>query len=139
MGLLDHRRTWRFELSGTPEQCRGAFTKALEGGSLWTRARWKLASDGSDTIGIYQGRGGIAGVLAGLSDTSRNEERTALGSELRFTIEASSGGRTTCAMWMGARGSKFGLTTDARFIRPYFRAVDAQLRSIDPSMATSKD
>ena len=63
--------------------------------------------------------------------------QSAIGSEVKFEIEGSHGGRTVCVMRVESHGSTMGFTSDARFFRPYLRAVDTELRRIDPSLETN--
>jgi hypothetical protein len=66
-------------------------------------------------------------------------EAGAIGSAVRFRIEAESGGFTTCAMWLANRSSRLGFTDDAGFFKTYMREVEAQLRAIDPLLEVVKE
>jgi hypothetical protein len=79
-----------------------------------------------------------------MSKTAALEADTALGSEVNFEIDGSVDGRTLCTMWLSSSGRAgvgglLGATSDARFIRPYMRAVETQLRQVDASLQIVKD
>jgi hypothetical protein len=137
--VLDHQRTWRFRVNAAPEVCFNAFRRAFSGGGVILRARWDIEMRDGDLAAVYQGRGGIMRVVTGMSTTASSEQEGAVGSEVRFTIESAADGQTVCAMWLASRGSTLGLTHDARFIKPYMRAVEAELRLVDPGVAVAKD
>lgn len=66
-----------------------------------------------------------------------------MGSTVTFEIEESRAGQTVCAMWLSYSGRAgvagiLGVTSDARFMRPYMRAVGKQLREIDPNVKVEK-
>jgi hypothetical protein len=42
-------------------------------------------------------------------------------------------------MWLATRTTRLGFTSDARFFKPYMRAVEAQLRLVDPTLMVVKE
>ena len=140
MGLLDHKRTWHYELSASPNECVAAFVRAFNGkGGMINKAKWSVTSGAQSAAATYQGRKGL-GTMAGImSGTSAQEADTAVGSEVSFEVGGSSGGRTQCSMALTSSGRSgiaglLGSTADARFIKPYMQAVADELRKIDPSL-----
>ncbi|HST86432.1 MAG TPA: hypothetical protein VLL08_32135 [Kineosporiaceae bacterium] len=147
MALMDHRKTWRFDVRATPEECVRAFISALAGKSAVSmrKANWetrvdKDASGAARAIGVYQGRGGLAKGITLLNQRATNVEAVAVGSELTFSVETidPAAGSTKCAMWLSVRGTALGLTADAGFFRSYMNDVEAQLRSLDHRLAVAK-
>jgi hypothetical protein len=139
-GLLDHRRTWRYRVAATPEDCVSGFIAAFSGsGGLVIKAKWSVTPAPNGAVAVYEGRKGLAVVGTAFSETAQSEEQSAVGSEVRFEIEGDDNGHTICAMWLASRASRIGFTMDGRFFRPYMRAVEDQLRRVDPSMQTIKD
>jgi hypothetical protein len=149
MGLMDHRKTWRFELAASPNSCVAAFATALDGKSaLSTRkARWDIAHRKSDAglpavVATYRGRDGLAEFM--LTLTGRHiaaDEEAARGSQIAFEVEAhdSRSNRTTCAMWLGRRGVRLvDFTAQAGFFRSYMRDVASELTKLDPTVALTK-
>ncbi len=138
MGMLDHRRTWHYQVAASPAQCFSAFTAAFTGkGGFGAKARWSVSTAADSATATYEGRAGIAAIAGVLSQTSAQEADTAIGSQVSFKIEGSDGGRTHCSMWLASSGRSgiagiFGATSDARFIRPYMQAVSSELLKIDP-------
>ena len=143
MGLLDHRRTWHYEVAAAPDACISAFERAFKGrGGLISKARWQVTRSGNGALAIYGGRKGLGAVGGTLSQTSAHEQDTALGSEVRFEVEPAGNGKSACSMWLAMSGRAgvaglLGSTADARFIRPYMQAVSAEILNIDPSARTS--
>jgi N-acetylglucosamine kinase-like BadF-type ATPase len=150
MGFLDHRKIWRFRVSGTPDQCVAAFAEAFSGSARVTvmgratpnkvKANWSVQRRGNGAVAIYEGRAGIlAAIGTGSSKFQANEQEAARGSEVTFEIEESGGGFTVCAMWLASKGTmNVGTTADARFIRPYMVGVETHLRSLDPALTATK-
>lgn len=138
-GIADHSKTWRFTLRAEPEACTWAFQAAFSGGPLLKRAKWTVCGSGQGAVATYQGWAGLMKGLTMLSATASAEAAGAVGSEVQFEIESSGADGTRCAMWLGSSASKMGFTTDARFMKPYVRAVEDQLRALDPSLAVTKD
>lgn len=149
MGIMDHRRTWRFRLRATPEQCVAKFSEAFSGSARITvmglptlnkvKANWSIRRSPSGAIATYEGRAGIGAALGMASSRAQAAEaESALGSEVTFEVEESSGDSTVCAMWLSSNGSMLGTTADARFIRPYMPAVEARLRELDPTLEVAK-
>jgi hypothetical protein len=144
MGVLDHRRTWRYIVKAPPNQCIDGFTAAFSGsGGVIVKAEWRVSRRRGGATAVYKGRKGL-GVLGGvLSRTAALEQDSALGSTVTFEIEETRGAHTACAMWLSSSGRAgvgglFGLTSDARFIRVYMRAVMDQLRRLDPNVRVAK-
>jgi hypothetical protein len=139
MGILDHRKTWRFRVNGSEQDCMAAFRQAFStGGGLIARAKWDVRRSGNGAVAVYRGRAGLVKVATIMSSTASAEEDSAVGSEVKFEIEDVSAGTVTCAMWLSSGGSSLGFTSDARFFRPYMRAVEDQLRRVDSSVSVSK-
>ena len=143
MGMLDHRRTWRFEVNASSSQCVEAFARAFSGpGGILVKADWGIDRTGTGAVAVYKGRKGIGAIGGALSKTAALEQDTALGSEVKFEIDGHSDGRAVCSMWLSSSGRAgigglLGATSDARFIRPYMQAVQKELRSLDPSARIS--
>jgi len=139
VGILDHRRTWHYEVIATPAQCIGAFTRAFEnGGAFMRKAKWRVKADSDRATATYVGRAGIAAAYGVMSRISDQESETAVGSVVSLKIEGSSGGKTraSMALTMSGRsglGVPLGMTSDARFIRPYMQAVAVEIRKLDPA------
>jgi hypothetical protein len=139
MGLLDHRRTWHYEVSASPKDCIHAFVSAFTGrGGLFAKAKWAVRTNANSATAIYEGRKGL-GVVAGiLSKQAAQEAETAVGSEVSFNIDRSDGTRAVCSMVLASSGRSgvgglLGITSDAKFIRPYMQAVADEMLKIDPS------
>ncbi|MGA8744954.1 MAG: hypothetical protein WB507_03715 [Solirubrobacterales bacterium] len=139
MGILDHRRTWRYEVKASSSQCIDAFTRAFSGsGGFIAKANWAVNRTSKGASAIYKGRKGVGALAGMMSKTSTLEHDTAVGSEVAFEIEESSDGRTVCSMWLSSSGRAgvagiVGVTSDARFIRPYMQAVRKEMLALDPS------
>lgn len=141
MRLTDHRKTWRFRVHGSSDQCVAAFGQAFSkaSGGLLARAKWDVRPSGNGAVAVYRGRSGVIGVATMLSSTASAEQDNALGSEVTFEIEGTAAdGTVTCAMWLSNGSTTIGFTSDARFFRPYMRAVEDQLRRIDPGVEVAK-
>jgi hypothetical protein len=139
MGIMDHRKTWRFQVHGSPQDCVAAFSRAFsQGGGVLARAKWELRPSGSGAVAVYQGRAGVIKFATMMSSTASAEEDGAIGSEVTFEIENTADGTATCAMWMSTGASTLGFTNDGRFFRPYMRAVEGQLRQVDPALRVAK-
>lgn len=138
-GLLDHRKTWRYRVAGTPEDCVRGFIAAFSGrGGLVIKAKWAVTRSSNGAAAVYEGRKGLAVVGTAFSEIAQSEEQSAVGSEVRFEIEGDDNGHTICAMWLASRASRIGFTMDGRFFRPYMRAVEDRLRRVDPSLQVIK-
>lgn len=146
MGILDHRRTWHFMTTLTPEQCLAEFARAMSGsanGGLLS-ARWRIdtagSSDGSRRANaVYEGRAGVAELATVLSRHATAESQAARGSTIRFEAAPVDGGRTNASMWLGSRTTiMFFFTADARFLRAYMHRVRRQLERSDPTLRLTK-
>jgi hypothetical protein len=139
MGMLDHRRTWRYEVKASPSECVEAFARAFSGpGGLVAKAKWDVRRRGNGAVAVYQGRKGIGAIGGILSKTSALEADTAIGSEVTFEIDKGGGEHTGCAMWLSSSGRAgvggiMGSTSDGRFIRPYMQSVQKEMLALDPS------
>jgi hypothetical protein len=144
VGVLDHRRTWGYVVQATPNQCLNAFHAAFSGsGGLIAKADWRVSRSRSEAVAVYKGRKGLGSIGGLLSRTSALEHDSAVGSTVTFKIEESHGGQTACTMWLSSSGRAgvaglLGVTSDARFMRPYMRAVADKLREIDPNARIEK-
>jgi hypothetical protein len=138
MGILDHRRTWHYEVAASPAECIRAFAAAFNGKvRLGAKANWSVRAAADSATATYEGRAGIGAIASALSQTSAQEGDTAIGSQVSFKVEGSDGGRTQCSMWLASSGRSgiaglFGATSDARSIRPYMQAVGRELLKLDP-------
>jgi hypothetical protein len=140
VGLLDHKRTWRYRTRAAPEDCIQAFTEAFRGGSVLAKGKWSISRTASGAVATYEGRGGVIGGLSALSERAMAEREGALGSEVSFEIEERGENGTVCAMWLRQHGTILGaFTNDARFIRPHMRAVGKRLRELDPGLEIASD
>lgn len=141
MSILDHRKTWRFQVKGSPQDCiaafRAAFTEPGSGGII-AKAKWDVRQSGNGAAAIYGGRAGLIKGLTILSSTATAEEQGAIGSQVTFEIEEVANGQVTCAMWLSQNATRLGFTNDGRFFRPYMRAVEGRLRRVDPSLRVGK-
>jgi hypothetical protein len=139
-GMFDHRRTWRYRTSLSADQCIAGFVAAFTGrGGLLLKAKWSVERAGAGAVAIYDGRKGLVALSTGLSERAQSEEAGAVGSQIRFEVEEEGATYAVCAMWLAQKGSVVGLTLDARFFRPYMRAVERELRRADPSLKVVKD
>jgi len=158
MGLLDHRKTWRFSVRADGEQCLQAFHQAMSKPSLkllmakWDVERSLVSADQNPgrspwpaCIATYQGRGGFIGVVTELmggrvGERTRDEVQQAIGySQITFAVSPkSSEGSTECSMWLSKFSTNFGFTTDARFFRSSMHDVNKQLRALDPALTVDK-
>ncbi len=143
MGILDHKKTWRFETSATGDACVDAFCKAMTDKpalSLFL-ARWTISRQGGAAVATYQGRGGVLKVTTAISRHATAEETAAVGSQLTFQVEVGNGtgARTSCSMWLSRAGSYLlFFTPDARFIRSHMHEVERRLRQVDPGLGVAK-
>lgn len=139
MGILDHRRGWQYEVKAPPAACIRAFEAAFTGkGGLIAKARWTLKTSSNSATATYQGRKGLGSIGGILSQTGAQEADTAIGSEVSFNIDSTDGQTTRCSMWLKSSGRSgvaglLGVTSDARFIRPYMQAVGEKLSELDPN------
>jgi hypothetical protein len=140
VGLLDHRKTWRYKVAASPEQCVRGFVGAFSGkGGVLLKAKWSVARTPKGAVAVYEGRKGFANFVTAFSETAQSEEQGAVGSEVQFEIEDQSNGSTICAMWLASGATRLSFINDGRFFRPYMRAVEAQLRQVDPSLQVMKE
>jgi hypothetical protein len=140
MGLLDHLKTWRYKVAAPPDQCVSGFADAFSGkGGLVVKAKWSVERTPKGAIAVYQGRKGLVNLATAFSETAQSEEEGAIGSEVQFEIEEQGADYTICAMWLTSRATRLGFTNDGRFFRPYMRAVETQLRRIDPGLQVVKE
>ena len=131
------RSNWTYRVDSSPDQCATAFMDAFAGrGGLIAKGNWSVSRAGSGAVAIYQGRAGIGAITGGGTGRQAAEMESAIGTKVKFEVEGSTKGRVACAMRVEARGSTMGFTSDARFFRPYLRAVEKNLRCLDPSLET---
>lgn len=143
MGLLDHRRMWRYRVKASPQQCTDAFGRAFSGRAGLANAKWDVRRSGRGAVAVYTGRKGLGALGGILSGTQALEQDTAVGSKVEFRIEESTHGQTTCCMGLtfsgrAGIGGLMGTTSDARFIRPYMQAVEKELRGLDSGLVMAK-
>ncbi len=138
--LLDHLKTWHYQVAASPDLCVKGFESAFTGsGGMVAKAKWSLERTEDGAVARYQGRKGLIGAASTMSRMAREEEAGAIGSEVRFRIEEAGDGLTICTMWLANRTTRLGFTNDARFFKPYMRAVETRLRMIDPSVKVVKE
>lgn len=144
MGLRDHRRQWKYELTAEPSDCLKAFQQSFQGRRGLVNSKWRVRQSASSATATYEGRAGaVAGIARILSSDAAQEEEQAIGSEVAFEVSRSANGRTECVMWLRSEGRSgiaglMGATSDGRFIRPYMQSVTANLTQLDPSIRVSK-
>ncbi|MEX2554606.1 MAG: hypothetical protein WEB06_03120 [Actinomycetota bacterium] len=139
MGLFDHSKTWRFSVRASSSDCLSAFVNAFSGGFHLAAAKWQVERSGNEATATYRGRAGIGKLASSLSSRAASEEEGAIGSGVSFTVEEDENERKTCAMWLSTSSKRLGFTSDARFFRPYMRAVERNLRNLDPTLSLAKD
>lgn len=62
MGLLDHRRTWHYEVSAPPTDCIQAFVATFKGrAGLGAKAKWSVRTGSDSATATYEGRQGLGG------------------------------------------------------------------------------
>src|SRR5579863_9878893 len=118
MGIRDHRKTWRFRVNGSPQECVAAFRKAFTergSGGVLVKAKWDVRQSGDRAVAIYRGRAGLVKGVTMLSSRATSEEQAAIGSEVTFEIESTDPSTVTCAMWLSSGSRTFGFTNDGRF------------------------
>ncbi len=144
MAVLDHRRTWRYVVQASPSQCIDAFVAAFSGrGGLFVNADWRVSRTRSGATAVYKGRKGLGAIGGALTKTGAHEQDSAIGSTVTFEIREMLGTHTVCSMWLSSSGRAgigglLGVTSDARFIRPYMRSVVHRLRLLDPDVKVAK-
>jgi len=147
--LMDHNRTWHFELRAAPVECAAAFGEAMHGkGSFNLRkAEWQLAATQGErgfpaVVATYGGRGGVASLLTALyGSRAAATEAAAKGSQITFEVTGHEpgAGRTTCAMWLSLAGKQMAVfTADAGFYRSYMNDVARKLGELDPGISITK-
>jgi hypothetical protein len=137
MGLLDHKRTWGFDVHASPKDCVSAFYKAFTGRPKgFVKADWRIQPNGTGATAVYNGRG-VAGDLFSPA-RSLAEREGAIGSQVMFEVQPTGDGRTKCTMYLRRHGVFLGLlTSDARFIRPHMQAVRRHLHDLDASLSVA--
>jgi hypothetical protein len=139
MGLLDHRRQWQYIVNAPAAACVDAFTEAFAGrATLVANAEWTVRRTGGGAVAVYEGRKGLAAVVGAMNKVSALEHDTARGSEVKFDAEPGNDGRSVCSMHLALSGRAgiaglLGVTSDARFIRPYMQRVTRAILTLDPS------
>ena len=138
--ISDHRKTWHYRVAASEEDCVGAFAAAFSGGGgVLLRAKWEVSRRPNGAAAVYRGRKGIIKAATAMSEIASTEQQGADGSEVKFEIVGPDGNHTICAMWLASYATRLGFTNDARFFRPYMRAVEDQLRRLDPSVQVLKE
>ena len=138
--VFDHRKTWRYRVAAPPANCVQAFANAFSsGGGVLLRAKWNIKRTSDGAIAVYAGRKGVIAMATAMSQTATAEQDGAIGSEVKFEILGRDGDHTLCVMWLASNATRLGFVNDGRFFRPYMRAVEDQLRQIDPSVQVIKD
>ena len=151
MGILDHHKTWQFELSAPPRSCTDAFVQAMtqsKGALSLRKANWKVRSasapDGEALfIATYAGRGGIGAAASAMSKQADLTERAAKGSELSFRVhgrdESTRVGTTVCSLWLSSYGTRLVFfTADAPIYRSYMAEVARALSELDRNLQLAK-
>jgi hypothetical protein len=138
--IFDHRKTWHYRVAASGEDCVRAFAAAFSGGGgVLLRAKWEVRTQPSGAVAMYRGRRGVIGAATALSQMASAEQQGADGSQVKFEVVGPDDDHMICAMWLASYGSRLGFTNDARFFRPYMRAVEDQLRRLDPSVQVVKE
>jgi hypothetical protein len=151
MGLLDHRRTWQFEVKAAPKPCADAFVTAMtqsKGALSLRKANWTVRS-GSDPaaaallVATYKSRGGIGAVVTPLSEQATLTHQAAKGSALSFRVHPKGPGSakdtTTCSLWLSGYGTRFVFfIADAPIFRSYMAEVARALRELDSGLRLAK-
>ena len=148
MGIFDHRKTWSFDVSASPEACIDAFVAAMTDKSAlrlmatsWSVTRGRSADGLPTAVATYEGRAGLAGALTVLSSRATAEKDAAVGSRLSFKVVSidAARGRTRCAMAMTQVASVyFFFIADARFFRSAMNHVGRCLSRVDQSLLLQK-
>ncbi|MFE2613416.1 hypothetical protein ACFXA2_07375 [Micromonospora chalcea] len=149
MGLMDHNRTWLFELRAAPGDCIAAFRDAMKGKSGFSlrKAEWHLTPARSEhglpaMVATYEGRGGAASLATALYGRRAAEtEAAAKGSQITFEVKGfdPEAGLTACAMWLSLAGKQMVVfTPDAGFYRSYMNDVARKLAELDPEISATK-
>ncbi len=149
MGLWDHRKTWRFRVNATPDDCISAFTRSFgQRVRVWgfwpVKCKWILKQEnasggGLHCLAIYTGRPYVIPKgRQGFLSTVPSEEHLAIGSTVYFEVEKGTSQSTVCSMSLSPSTKVWRFAVaDARFIRPYMRRVAKELRSLDPALEKS--
>jgi hypothetical protein len=138
LGILDHKKTWRYSLHAPSASCVEAFRRAFSGGFHIASARWDVSGSENKATAIYLSRAGVGKLVSILSSRAESEEESAVGSQVSFEAKQEPGGTTTCTLWLSSASKRIGFTSDARFFRPYMRAVERHLRALDPTLTVAK-
>jgi hypothetical protein len=140
MGLMDHKRTWRYRVHASPRDCITQFTTAFKTGGLMVKGNWDVSSTSNKAVATYLGLGGAGQVLRAMSKTAQGVEAGAVGSKVIFEANPGGGeGCTECAMWLSEHGTRMGFTNDAGVIRRHMQAVQKHLQKIDTNLRVVKD
>lgn len=149
MGILDHRKTWRFELKATPKSCTDSFVVAMtqsKGALSLRRADWKVRRESDPAssallVAHYTGRKGIAAGITPLSEQATITHEVAKGSEISFRVDENGPrtGQVACSMWLSSYGTRLVFfIADAPIFRSYMAEVARALRSLDPAVRLEK-
>ena len=140
MGLMDHKRTWRYRVHAAPNDCITQFGNAFKTGGLTRLGSWDISRTSQGAVATYKGMGGAWGVFRAVGgERSANIEAGAVGSQVRFAIDGTENGYTACSMWLAEHGTSFGFTNDAGVFRRHMQAVQRYLRKLDPDVQVSRD
>lgn len=151
MGILDHRRTWKFEVSATPKECTSAFVQAMtqsKNALSLRKASWKVRTGSAPgaaalLVAKYEGRAGIGAAITPLSEQATLTHMAAKGSEISFRVESKTGGSasdpTVCSLWVSSYGTRlFVFIADAPIFRSYMAEVNRALQGLDTNLSMVK-
>lgn len=139
MGVMDHKRTWRFSVDARPNDCVNAFTTAFSKKASFTiDAHWSVSRTGSGAVATYEGRKGFT-ELGKMFRQNEISEAIGLGSQISFDTATGGDGRTECVMELTKWGTRFlFFTQEVGMLRAYMRAVRKQLADLDSSLLVQK-
>jgi hypothetical protein len=132
---LDHKRTWRYRVHASPQECVARFTHAFKTGTFLVKGNWEITPTSSGAIASYLGLRGFR------PQRARAIEAGAVGSKVTFEVEKADGdGCTECVMWLSEHGTMMGFfTNDAGVFRVHMQAVEKHLRKLDPNVQVARE
>jgi hypothetical protein len=142
VGILDQNKQWDFMVHAPEQACVAAFQSAFLKGGLLRSAKWRFGveNDGATSyyqVAVFKGRAGLGGLLNSMSKRGSEQSRAAIGSTIAFSTAEVPGG-SRCSMWLKSATTQMGFKNEASLLRHYMRAVESELRKLDPQMQLSK-
>ncbi len=153
MGALDFRKTWRFSVASSSDQCFQAFALAMSkrgagpGAIKWRLGRTMVPKATKQDrpawpaiVATFDGRAGFGSFLAAISAQAQAAERQMIGTQMTFAVEPDSlSNRTECSLWLSNRLSSWQIPMgDMLFLQGYMGSVEQQLRALDPGLGVQK-